>query len=51
LIKKARIKFDWHIDPIQLGAQFLKANEVKDLPRLIEDIPENKRRNNFSSML
>ncbi|MBI4235466.1 nucleotidyl transferase AbiEii/AbiGii toxin family protein [Candidatus Peregrinibacteria bacterium] len=35
LIKKAKIKFDWHIDPIQLGSQFFKAQEVKDFPRMI----------------
>ncbi|MEK7535973.1 MAG: nucleotidyl transferase AbiEii/AbiGii toxin family protein [Patescibacteria group bacterium] len=40
LIKKARIKFDWHIDPLQLGTQFYKANETLDLPRMIVDIPE-----------
>ena len=35
LIKKARIKFDWHIDLIQLGTQFLKIDELKDEPRMI----------------
>lgn len=38
LIKKAKIKFDWHIDPLQLASQFLQAKEVKDFPRMIEDI-------------
>lgn len=42
LIKKAKIKFDWHIDPIQLGAQFIKASEAKDYPRMIKKI-ENKK--------
>ncbi len=42
LIKKAKIKFDWHIDPLQLGTQFVKAENVKDYPRLIVDIkPED----------
>ena len=35
LAKKARIKFDWHIDQLKLGSQFLLAKELKDFPRLI----------------
>lgn len=38
LIKTAKIKFDWHIDPIQLGTQFIKAKETKDHPHMIEKI-------------
>ena len=38
LIKKARIKFDWQIDPIKLGTQFLLARELKDYPRLINEL-------------
>lgn len=38
LIMKARAKFDWHIDAIQLGSQLLKAKEVKDFPRMIKKI-------------
>lgn len=38
LLEKARIKFDWHIDPLQLGTQFFKANEAADLPRMIVDL-------------
>ena len=38
LIKKAKIKFDWHIDPLQLGAQFLKVETIKDYPRMIKKI-------------
>jgi len=38
LILKAKLKFDWHIDALQLGTQFLKANEVKDYPRMIKKI-------------
>lgn len=34
LTAKAKIKFDWHIDPIQLGTQFIKAQEAKDLPKM-----------------
>lgn len=35
LITKAKIKFDWHIDPLQLGAQFMKAATVADMPHMI----------------
>lgn len=38
LIKKARIKFDWYIDPIQLGAQFLQSQKVADYPNMIVDL-------------
>ncbi|MBI4992955.1 MAG: nucleotidyl transferase AbiEii/AbiGii toxin family protein [Candidatus Magasanikbacteria bacterium] len=38
LIKKAKIKFDWHVDPLQLGVQFFQAKEVKDYPRMIHKI-------------
>src|SRR3989339_236476 len=35
LVKKARIKFDYHIDPLQLGTQFMRAQELKDYPRML----------------
>lgn len=38
LAKKAKIKFDWHIDYLQLGAQFMKVTEVKDYPKMIKKI-------------
>jgi len=38
LIKKAKIKFDWHVDPLQLGVQFFQVKEVKDYPRMIREI-------------
>jgi len=38
LIKIARAKFDWHIDPIQLGTQLLKAGNIKGLPRMIKKL-------------
>ncbi|HLD27612.1 MAG TPA: nucleotidyl transferase AbiEii/AbiGii toxin family protein [Patescibacteria group bacterium] len=38
LVKKAKVKFDWHIDPIQLGSRFLQVTELKDYPRLIAKI-------------
>ena len=39
LIQKAKAKFDWHIDPLQLGTQFLKAKEAGDYPRMIREVP------------
>jgi hypothetical protein len=47
LVKKARIKFDWHIDPIQLGTQFVKVHEATDLPRMIADVKEEEWREFF----
>jgi len=41
LIKKAQIKFGNYIDPIQLGAQYMKAKEFKDFPRMLVGIKEN----------
>lgn len=37
LMKKARIKFDTHIDPLQLAQQIMKVNELEDNPRMIAD--------------
>ncbi len=33
---KAKTKFDWDIDPIQLGSQLLKVSDRKDMPVLLE---------------
>lgn len=38
LVKKAKIKFDWHVDFLQLAAQFLKAKKLKDYPKMIVKI-------------
>ncbi len=38
LIKQAKIKFDWHIDPLQLGTQFVKAQAAPDYPQMISKI-------------
>lgn len=42
LIKKARIKFDSVIDPIQMGQQLLKVTEVLDSPTMIIELPEKE---------
>lgn len=38
LVKKAKIKFDWHIDYLQLGTQFFKATKAIDYPRMLKKI-------------
>lgn len=48
LVQKARAKFDWHIDPLQLGTQFLKASDARDLPRMITAITGDEWRNFFT---
>lgn len=37
LIADSKVKFDWHIDPVQLGSQLLKVKDKKDVPRLAGD--------------
>lgn len=47
LITKARIKFNWHIDPLQLGTQFLKSKEAEDFPKMIKEIKPTEWRSFF----
>lgn len=47
VLRKARLKFDWHIDPIQLGAQIQKVKEVKDYPKMITRIEDSSWQNFF----
>lgn len=47
LIKKAKIKFDWHIDYLQLGTQFIKVIEAKDFPRMVRIIADKEWQNFF----
>lgn len=47
LLKIARSKFDWQIDPIQLGTQLVKAKDLKDLPRMLQKIDHEQWRNFF----
>lgn len=39
LIKQAKVKFDWHIDYLQLGSQFLLVTKAVDMPKMIIDLP------------
>lgn len=38
LLIKAKAKFDWHIDPIQLGLRFYQAKDLTDYPRMIKKV-------------
>jgi predicted nucleotidyltransferase component of viral defense system len=42
LAEKAQIKFDNHIDPIQLSGQFVKAEVLKDYPNMIREVDEKE---------
>ena len=42
LIKKAKIKFDTHVDPLRLGTQFHLVTELKDYPNLINQLSEKE---------
>jgi predicted nucleotidyltransferase component of viral defense system len=43
----ARLKFDWHIDPVQLANQFVKAKTAQDYPRMIAKVNEADWQNFF----
>ncbi len=47
LLMKAKAKFDWHIDPVQLGSRLFMATEVRDFPRMLKKITNNEWRNFF----
>ena len=47
LLKQAKIKFDWHIDAIQLGARFLQVKDVRDFPRMVKRISHREWQNFF----
>jgi predicted nucleotidyltransferase component of viral defense system len=47
LVDYARIKFDMHIDYLQLGTQFIKACDAEDMPHMIQQIPKKEWRNFF----
>lgn len=38
LLMKAKAKFDWHIDPIQLGSRLYEARNLVDYPRMLKEI-------------
>lgn len=42
LLKKARSKFDWHIDYINLGTHLLEVKNLKDYPIMLADLDYRK---------
>lgn len=42
LIKKTQVKFDHYLDPLQLSAQFTKADTLKDYPTMIKRLSEKE---------
>ena len=42
LAKKAQVKFDHFLDPLQLAAQFTKVETLKDYPRMLTPVPERE---------
>jgi predicted nucleotidyltransferase component of viral defense system len=38
LLKKAKVKFDWHTDLLQWGSQLFQADQVRDYPKMIKEI-------------
>ena len=40
LVKKAQIKFDNFLDPIQFGSQYMKVLELKDFPKMLIKIED-----------
>ena len=47
LIILAKTKFDWHIDPIQLGQTFIQVVALKDVPRMLVDFDRKEMENFF----
>jgi hypothetical protein len=47
LIIAAKTKFDWHIDPIQLGQAFTQVVALEDIPKMLVPLDKNKLENFF----
>ncbi|EKE05030.1 MAG: hypothetical protein ACD_19C00426G0052 [uncultured bacterium] len=47
MIILAKTKFDWHIDPIQLGKIFLQIKDLHDVPKLLVPFDRNKMEQTF----
>ncbi len=47
LLMKAKAKFDWNIDPIQLGSRLLSAENLKDYPRMLKEVDHQEWRSFF----
>ena len=42
LTKKAHVKFDHYLDPLQLAAQFTRVDALKDYPKMLVPLPEKE---------
>src|SRR5258708_12028683 len=42
LVISAKTKFDWHIDPIQLGQTFAQVVTLEDVPRMLKPFDKKK---------
>lgn len=49
LARQAQVKFDHFLDPLQLAAQFMKSMELKDYPKMIEKVDEEKWQSFFTA--
>lgn len=49
MIILAKTKFDWHIDPIQLGKTFLQIKNLHDVPKLLISFDRNEMEETFYS--
>lgn len=38
LKKDAKIKFDWHIDPLDFGSQLMKVHDLVDFSRMLKPL-------------
>ena len=47
LFISSAVKFDWHIDPIQLGSRLFQASEATDFPRMLVKISNKEWRDFF----
>ena len=49
LISDAKAKFDWHIDPLLLGAKLKKVTDILDLPKMLVPFDRKKMEEFFLS--
>lgn len=49
LVLQAKVKFDWHISAMELGARMRDAQSLTDFPRMIKPIDHNEWKNFFVS--
>lgn len=50
MIILAKTKFDWHIDPIQLGKTFMEVINLHDVPRMLISFDRNEMERFFLTM-